>query len=133
MRPAVPVDRFRASGIRPRRWNRRWRSWGQIPRALIGLERLPKFRAWALTPADPGTKPGPRPFVLIMPHPPAPPAMRLFLLKRLLTLIATLVVASVAIFWALEVLPGNAAEVLRGPAAAPEAVQVPPDGLEVTE
>ena len=49
--------------------------------------------------------------------------MRLFLLKRLLTLIATLVVASVAIFWALEVLPGNAAEVLMGPDAAPEAVQ----------
>ncbi len=49
--------------------------------------------------------------------------MSLFLLKRLLTLIATLVGASVVVFLVLEILPGNAAQMLMGPDAAPEAVQ----------
>ena len=48
--------------------------------------------------------------------------MALFLLKRLITLIATLVGTSVVVFLVLEVLPGNAAQVLMGPDAAPEAV-----------
>jgi peptide/nickel transport system permease protein len=49
--------------------------------------------------------------------------MSVFLFKRLITLIATLVGASVVIFVVLEILPGNAAQVLMGPDAAPEAVQ----------
>ncbi|MET0311048.1 MAG: ABC transporter permease [Burkholderiaceae bacterium] len=49
--------------------------------------------------------------------------MSLFLLKRLITLIATLVGASVVIFLVLEILPGNAAQVIMGPDASPEAVQ----------
>ena len=49
--------------------------------------------------------------------------MSLFLLKRLLTLIATLVGASVVVFLVLEILPGNAAQMLMGADAAPEAVQ----------
>ena len=50
------------------------------------------------------------------------PDMPLFLLKRLLTLIATLLAASVVVFWVLEILPGNAAQILMGPDASPEAV-----------
>lgn len=49
--------------------------------------------------------------------------MSLFLLKRLVTLIATLVGTSVVVFLVLEILPGNAAQILMGPDAAPEAVQ----------
>ena len=49
--------------------------------------------------------------------------MSVFLLKRLLTLIATLVATSAVVFLVLDVLPGNAAQVLMGPDAAPEAVQ----------
>ena len=49
--------------------------------------------------------------------------MSLFLLKRLLTLLATLIGASVVVFLVLEILPGNAAQMLMGPDAAPEAVQ----------
>ena len=49
--------------------------------------------------------------------------MSLFLLKRLITLIATLVGASVVVFLVLEILPGNAAQMLMGPDASPEAVQ----------
>ena len=49
--------------------------------------------------------------------------MSMFLLKRLLTLLATLAGASVVIFLVLEILPGNAAQMLMGPDAAPEAVQ----------
>ena len=49
--------------------------------------------------------------------------MLLFLLKRMVTLLATLVVASVVVFWVLEVLPGDAAQVMMGPDASPEAVQ----------
>ncbi len=48
--------------------------------------------------------------------------MSLFLFKRLLTLLLTLVGASLVIFGVLEVLPGNAAQVLMGPDASPEAV-----------
>ncbi|NBQ87235.1 MAG: ABC transporter permease [Betaproteobacteria bacterium] len=49
--------------------------------------------------------------------------MGLFLFKRLITLIATLVATSVVVFVVLEILPGNAAQVIMGPDAAPEAVQ----------
>jgi len=49
--------------------------------------------------------------------------MGLFLLKRLTTLLATLLGASVVIFLVLEILPGNAAQILMGPDASPEAVQ----------
>lgn len=49
--------------------------------------------------------------------------MSLFLLKRFLTLIATLVGTSVVVFLVLEILPGNAAQILMGPDASPEAVQ----------
>jgi peptide/nickel transport system permease protein len=49
--------------------------------------------------------------------------MSLFLFKRFITLIATLVGASVVVFLVLEILPGNAAQILMGPDAAPEAVQ----------
>lgn len=45
-----------------------------------------------------------------------------FILKRLITLLATLAVTSVLVFLVLEVLPGNAAQVLMGPDASPEAV-----------
>lgn len=48
--------------------------------------------------------------------------MGLFLLKRLITLVATLVATSVVVFLVLEVLPGNAAQVLMGPDASPDAV-----------
>ena len=48
--------------------------------------------------------------------------MSLFLFKRFLTFLATLVGASVVIFTVLEILPGNAAQMLMGPDAAPEAV-----------
>lgn len=48
--------------------------------------------------------------------------MSLFLFKRFLTFLATLVGASVVIFAVLEILPGNAAQMLMGPDAAPEAV-----------
>ncbi len=49
--------------------------------------------------------------------------MSLFLFKRLITLIATLVGTSVVVFLVLEVLPGNAAQMLMGPDASPEAVE----------
>lgn len=49
--------------------------------------------------------------------------MSLFLLKRFLTLAATLVGTSVVVFLVLEILPGNAAQMLMGPDASPEAVQ----------
>ncbi len=38
--------------------------------------------------------------------------MGLFLVKRLITLVATLVGASIVVFAVLEVLPGNAAQIL---------------------
>ncbi|RZI66543.1 ABC transporter permease [Variovorax guangxiensis] len=48
--------------------------------------------------------------------------MSLFLFKRFATLIGTLIGASVIVFLVLEVLPGNAAELLLGPDASPDAV-----------
>ncbi|HYF43866.1 MAG TPA: ABC transporter permease [Ramlibacter sp.] len=48
--------------------------------------------------------------------------MSLFLFKRLITLIATLIGASVVVFLVLEILPGNAAQILMGPDASPDAV-----------
>ncbi|SFM89362.1 ABC transporter permease [Variovorax sp. OV329] len=48
--------------------------------------------------------------------------MSLFLFKRILTLIATLIGTSVIVFLVLEILPGNAAQMLMGPDASPEAV-----------
>ena len=48
--------------------------------------------------------------------------MSLFLLKRLATLIGTLVGASIIVFLVLEILPGNAAQMLMGPDADPSAV-----------
>ncbi|WP_406622953.1 ABC transporter permease [Acidovorax sp. SDU_ACID1] len=48
--------------------------------------------------------------------------MPLFLLQRLFTFLLTLLGASLVVFVVLEILPGNAAEVLLGPDAAPEAV-----------
>ena len=49
--------------------------------------------------------------------------MGLFLAKRILTLIATLMGASIVVFLVLEILPGDAAQVMMGPDAAPEAVK----------
>ena len=49
--------------------------------------------------------------------------MGLFLLKRLATLIATLVGASIVVFLVLEILPGDAALIMMGPDASPEAVK----------
>jgi hypothetical protein len=51
-----------------------------------------------------------------------PAGMSLFFFKRLITLIATLVGTSVVVFLVLEILPGNAAQMLMGPDASPEAV-----------
>ena len=48
--------------------------------------------------------------------------MSVFLARHLLTLIAPLLGASVVVFAMLEILPGNAAQVLMGPDADPEAV-----------
>lgn len=48
--------------------------------------------------------------------------MTLFLLKRFATFVATLLAASLVVFFVLEVLPGNAAEVMLGPTATPEQV-----------
>ncbi|MFO1200221.1 MAG: ABC transporter permease [Burkholderiaceae bacterium] len=48
--------------------------------------------------------------------------MQAFLAKRLATLVATLVAASIVIFLVLEILPGNAAQIMMGADAAPEAV-----------
>ena len=47
--------------------------------------------------------------------------MSLFLFKRLITLVATLIGTSVVVFLVLEILPGNAAQILMGPDASPEA------------
>ena len=49
--------------------------------------------------------------------------MGLFLLKRLATLVGTLVGASIVVFLVLEVLPGDAAQILMGPDASPDAVR----------
>jgi peptide/nickel transport system permease protein len=49
--------------------------------------------------------------------------MSLFFFKRLITLIATLIGTSIVVFLVLEILPGNAAQMLMGPDASPDAVQ----------
>lgn len=49
--------------------------------------------------------------------------MSVFLLRRVLTLLLTLLGTSLVVFGVLEVLPGNAAQTLMGPDAAPEAVE----------
>jgi len=49
--------------------------------------------------------------------------MSVFLLKRLITLVSTLTGASIVVFLVLEILPGNAAQILMGPDASPEAVE----------
>jgi peptide/nickel transport system permease protein len=51
------------------------------------------------------------------------PAIAPFLLKRLAGLLLTLWLASAVVFAALDILPGNAAEVMLGESATPEAVQ----------
>ncbi|MFM2324465.1 ABC transporter permease [Brachymonas denitrificans] len=48
--------------------------------------------------------------------------MGLYLAKRLLSLLLTLLFTSIVVFGVLEVLPGNAAQVMLGPDASPEAV-----------
>jgi len=48
--------------------------------------------------------------------------MSVFLLKRFATFLATLAVASVLVFAVLELLPGNAAEVILGDTATPESL-----------
>ncbi len=48
--------------------------------------------------------------------------MLLYAARRLLTLAATLAVASLIVFAALEILPGNAAETMLGASATPDAV-----------
>jgi peptide/nickel transport system permease protein len=48
--------------------------------------------------------------------------MSVFLLKRLATFLATLVVASVLVFSVLELLPGNVAQVILGETATPESL-----------
>jgi peptide/nickel transport system permease protein len=50
--------------------------------------------------------------------------MSIFLLKRLATFLLTLVAASALVFAALELLPGNAAEVMLGDTATPEAIVI---------
>ena len=45
-----------------------------------------------------------------------------FLLKRLATLLLTLMVASMVVFAMLELLPGNAAEMMLGDTATPESL-----------
>jgi peptide/nickel transport system permease protein len=49
--------------------------------------------------------------------------MRLFLIKRLITFFITLAAASVLVFAALELLPGNAAQVILGDTATPESIK----------
>lgn len=49
--------------------------------------------------------------------------MSIFLIKRILTLMATLIVTSIVVFVVLEILPGDAAQMMMGPDSSPEAVQ----------
>ena len=55
--------------------------------------------------------------------PTAEPAISFFLLKRFATFVATLLVASAVIFAVLDILPGNAAEVMLGDTATPETLK----------
>ncbi|MEO6407712.1 MAG: ABC transporter permease [Burkholderiaceae bacterium] len=48
--------------------------------------------------------------------------MPVFLLRRFATFVATLLAASVAVFLVLDILPGNAAEVMLGDTATPESL-----------
>jgi peptide/nickel transport system permease protein len=48
--------------------------------------------------------------------------MPVFLLKRFATFLATLAVASAVVFVVLEMLPGNAAELILGDTATPESL-----------
>ena len=48
--------------------------------------------------------------------------MSVFLLKRLVTFVLTLVVASMVVFAVLELLPGNAAQIILGDTATPESL-----------
>jgi peptide/nickel transport system permease protein len=50
--------------------------------------------------------------------------MSSFLLKRFATFVLTLLAASVVVFAALELLPGNAAQVILGDTATPESIKV---------
>lgn len=50
-------------------------------------------------------------------------AIGIFLVKRLTTFLLTLLAASIVVFVVLDILPGNAAEVMLGQSATPEAVQ----------
>ena len=59
--------------------------------------------------------------------------MGVFLAKRLATLILTLLAASLLVFGVLEVLPGNAAQLLMGPDAAPDAVAALAEKLGLNE
>ena len=49
--------------------------------------------------------------------------MSVFVLRRILTLVVTLFAASLIIFLVLDALPGNAAQMLMGADAAPDAVR----------
>ena len=49
--------------------------------------------------------------------------MGLFLLKRLATFVATLAATSIVVFLVLEILPGDAAQMMMGPDASPDAVR----------
>lgn len=59
--------------------------------------------------------------------------MSLFLARRLATLLLTLLAASLLVFAVLEILPGNAAQLLMGPDAAPEAVAALADKLGLNQ
>ena len=48
--------------------------------------------------------------------------MSVFLVKRLVTFLATLLVASALVFAVLELLPGNVAQVILGDSATPQAI-----------
>ncbi len=57
------------------------------------------------------------------PTPTAEPIISIFLFKRFATFLATLLVASAVIFVVLDILPGNAAEVMLGDTATPETLK----------
>jgi peptide/nickel transport system permease protein len=59
--------------------------------------------------------------------------MRIFLFKRFITFLFTLAAASVVVFAALELLPGNAAEVILGDTATPESIKTLEDKLGLNQ
>jgi peptide/nickel transport system permease protein len=59
--------------------------------------------------------------------------MTLFLLRRLTTFLATLVVASIVVFAVLELLPGNPAAVILGDTATPESLAALEDKLGLNQ